>query len=154
MAILTHHSFPDEEEVANGVGTTSIDGKDAHLVSQPGAASVTNPDSSKRPEIAIVRKSFGFTSVNIFQKSEIAPLGRSILENNEYKSLFELFSKVRRVYQQQVDGSNAAKFDFEYNKIRPNNLVVKQIREIPRPSAGSERIIIGKSAKYCPRQGG
>src|SRR4030095_11929738 len=51
MGVLVHHSFPDEEELANGVATLDcrysgspfLSGK---LVTQLGAESVTNPDGS------------------------------------------------------------------------------------------------------------
>ena len=57
MGVLVHHSFPDEEELANGVATptftftpysTNVVGD---IVTQLGAESVTNPDGSSVPEI-------------------------------------------------------------------------------------------------------
>ncbi|MEJ2704795.1 MAG: PEP/pyruvate-binding domain-containing protein, partial [Sedimentisphaerales bacterium] len=53
MALLVHHSFPDEIELANGVAT--LDKSDssnwsADIVSQKGALSVTNPPADAVPE--------------------------------------------------------------------------------------------------------
>ena len=47
MAVVVHHSFPDEIELANGVATVERKGTGGNtyitLVSQQGAVSVTNP---------------------------------------------------------------------------------------------------------------
>ena len=52
MALLVHHSFPDEDELANGVALyePSIYDIDTRLVSQQGANSVTNPNPGEIPE--------------------------------------------------------------------------------------------------------
>ena len=57
MALLIHHSFPDEDEVANGVATLSRypSGRstriDIKLVTQKGAVSVTNLEGGAIPEV-------------------------------------------------------------------------------------------------------
>ena len=54
MAVVVHHSFPDEIELANGVATVERKGTGANtyitLVSQQGAVSVTNPQDGSIPE--------------------------------------------------------------------------------------------------------
>src|SRR4030042_1584387 len=53
MALLVHHSYPDEIELANGVATMErVDGSSwtVNLVSQKGAVSVTNPPMDAVPE--------------------------------------------------------------------------------------------------------
>ena len=54
MALLAHHSFPDEIELANGVATIEKSGSGSNmyitLVTQAGANSVTNPDITSIPE--------------------------------------------------------------------------------------------------------
>jgi len=59
MAVLVHHSFPDELELANGVATIDIDEQYGYLVinlvTQIGAVSVTNPVNASIPEEVQVR---------------------------------------------------------------------------------------------------
>jgi hypothetical protein len=52
MAVLVHPSVPDDEELANGVATSSHGEHGSHLslVTQVGAESVTNPDGLAQPE--------------------------------------------------------------------------------------------------------
>jgi hypothetical protein len=53
MGLLVHHSYPNDIELANGVATyhKSGDWFDVRMVTQTGAVSVTNPDSSAQPEV-------------------------------------------------------------------------------------------------------
>src|SRR5262249_12130547 len=57
MGLLVHHSFPDEEELANGVATMRCWYRpfsfimSGDLVTQVGAESVTNPDGTSSPEV-------------------------------------------------------------------------------------------------------
>ena len=97
MAILAHHSFPDEFELANGVATLtrksttyySID-----VVTQAGAASVTNPEPGQLPELAT---GFGATSFGPFfdlqQQSNLVQLGDTVMDwPTDYAELARLSS--------------------------------------------------------------
>ncbi len=144
MGVLVHHSFPDEDELANGVATlhyaSSSYGtilRDGQLVTQAGAASVTNPDGSSSPEIG---QADGI-SFFVKQYSSLVTLGKSVLnlpwEYNEFLRLFGLTAtEFAKFYPQKRDFY----LDFEYKKDRNLGLVVKQVREIPGPGAATNGI--------------
>jgi len=142
MAILVHYSSPDEFELANGVatlafqkegGTHSFQGK---MVTQKGAVSVTNPDGTARPEVAVVSHYFGEAYVSVSQWSSLLPLGASVLgADGEYVKFAEMFSRVAKAFEQNYPGKTNYTLDFEYKKMAPGRLEVKQVREIPLPGA-------------------
>ena len=88
MAILVHHSFPDEIELANGVAVSVFRkysglsfGMETSLSTQIGATSVTNPDTTAVPEMVSVsgyRSSNGSTSrrVNFNSRSSLLQVGQ------------------------------------------------------------------------------
>jgi len=85
MGVLVHHSFPDEEELANGVAvltnsftaySTNITGD---LVTQLGAESVTNPDGSSVPEIVSGRRYNSSYTLTLKQYSSLVPLGDYVM---------------------------------------------------------------------------
>ena len=90
MGVLVHHSFPDEEELANGVATptftftTSSTNVTGDLVTQLGAVSVTNPDGSSAPEIVTGKRytsAYGSTySLTLKQYSSLVPLGEYVMD--------------------------------------------------------------------------
>jgi hypothetical protein len=102
------------------------------MVTQKGAVSVTNPDGSALPEImAISRHTFDI-HVNLRQGSTLVPFGAMVLSSDaEYKSFGDLFSKVATAFRAYYPDKGRVTLDFEYKKLVPGALHVKQVREIP-----------------------
>ncbi len=75
MGILAHHSFPDANELANGVATLDITPSGSSprmlgdLVTQKGATPVTNPDGAAMPEVVYGSKYTFGSFFNINQRS-------------------------------------------------------------------------------------
>jgi hypothetical protein len=144
MAVLVHHSFPDVNELANGVatlkwqksfGTPSVDGD---LVTQLGAESVTNPDSSARPEVISFYRSSGSTSLFRQQASSLVPLGDSVMTwEKDYRDLVQLLATVAQGYSAMFPAKTEFSLDFEYKRMVPGRLDVKQVRPLPQPKSGT-----------------
>ncbi|HEX7860363.1 MAG TPA: PEP/pyruvate-binding domain-containing protein [Verrucomicrobiae bacterium] len=144
MAILVHYSAPDPTELANGVatisyirtGTThSYTGK---MVTQKGAVSVTNPDGSALPEVVSLSRFTGSPHFSVQQYSSLVPFGANVLAwESEYASFAQHFARTATAFNGYY--SNKARFtlDFEYKKLQPGVLQVKQVREIPSPDPQS-----------------
>lgn len=149
MALLVHHSFPDPLEMANGVATLRFEPSfgggtwlEGSLVAQLGAVSVSNPDGSSQPEIVYLS---GFQStgpVQIYpsqaQRSGLLQLGRDYVMDweGDYLALGGMFYEVGTAYS-KLTGRTAFTLDFEFKKVEPGDLEVKQVREIPE-GAGDE----------------
>lgn len=131
MALLVHHSFPDEIEMANGVATYQKKTgwvRTVEMVTQAGAVSVTNPDSSAQPEVVdegqVVR-----------QGSSLVQLGATVMSwPSDYSALLELLDGVAAGYQQFYPDKTNFLLDFEYKKAQPGVLEVKQVRPLPLPN--------------------
>ncbi|MCZ6696603.1 MAG: hypothetical protein O7A63_08700 [Acidobacteria bacterium] len=159
MALLVHHSFPDEFELANGVATfESFSGSDrALLVTQEGAVSVTNPEGGAIPEEVSV---FAFSSGSIFstliRSSSLVQLGATVLDfPEEYAQLMELLKAVSLEFEGST-GLVEYILDFEYKKIAPaGDLVVKQVRQIPMADdvPSITPFLVNEPAEYCVFQG-
>ena len=159
MALLVHHSFPDEIELANGVATLEK-GSGSYvkitLVTQEGAVSVTNPEGGAIPEVVEVEVwSFG-TYLTLMSYSNLVPIGAYVLDwEQDYRDLADLLITASERFS-QVTGKSNYVLDFEYKKVAPEgNLVVKQIREIPQPET-TENItpfLINDPKEYCTFQG-
>lgn len=145
MAVLVHPSFPDEIEMANGVatltwesigGSVSLNGK---LVSQAGAESITNPDSAARPEIVDFYQSWGSMAVALRQSSSRVPLGGYVMPwEADYRRLVGLLDAVARQYAKLNPGKSRFALDFEYKRVQPGRLELKQVRPLPLGDAGSK----------------
>jgi hypothetical protein len=137
MAVLVHHSFPDEFELANGVATLSRSGPNhvVEMVTQVGATSVTNPSDGSLPEAVRVTVFSSGSSIELVQESNLVPLGGRVLEwTKEYEDFADLFVAVAGRFQTETGRSDFT-LDFEYKKVAPGGrLVVKQVREVPVPS--------------------
>lgn len=140
MGVLVHHSFPDEDELANGVGTyRNHNGLQATLVTQAGAVSVTNADSSARPEI-VSATAFGTGNPWYLwrsQTSSLVPIGAYVLGfEDDYRAFADLFREVSEALVAErtaSGGETALLLNFEYKKMAPRgDLVIKQVRELPR----------------------
>jgi hypothetical protein len=146
MALLTHHSFPDEIELANGVATVHKTGSGLNmyiaLVTQLGAVSVTNPDIASIPEEVSGRVfSSGFTTPpKLLLSSNLVPLGATVMDwDQDYRDLIDLLKLVCIEYG-SVTGKTEYMLDLEYKKVAPGGaampaggLVIKQVRQIPQP---------------------
>lgn len=142
MAILVHHSFPDETEAANGVITGRFQPSGSNfflfseIVTQLGANSVTNPDGKSIPELVENNcyKTTTFTSCsNFFQeRSSLLPLGRfSIMEwEDDYSSLNSLALETAIAYH-NTTGIDRFELEFEFKKLTDGSLIIKQVRRIP-----------------------
>jgi hypothetical protein len=145
MGVLVHHSFPDEEELANGVAAlrfnlstfgTNVSGD---LVTQFGATPVTNPDGSASPEIVDAVRFNAFSSLVFQQGSSLVPLGAYVMNwEGDYQGFMNLFTAVGHGFKQFYPAKNNFYLDFEYKKDLNLGLVVKQVREIPRPGTTNE----------------
>jgi hypothetical protein len=159
MAILVHHSFPDEEELANGVATLQRDGQsfEYKIVTQTGATSVTNPDGSAQPEVV---RGGQFSNSDVFfnleQFSSLVPVGTYVMKwEDDYKDFAGFFKKVSVEFEKENPNLNRYMLDFEYKKIKPNDLLVNQVRRIPLPSTEEKDtpFFLGETQKQCTFQG-
>jgi len=147
MAILVHHSFPDEIELANGVAVSTFNkytGNSFNMWSsfstQVGATSVANPDTTAVPELVSVsgyRSSSGTTSrrATFESRSSLLQVGRDHVMKwkSDYESLQQLLEKVASGFSRYAVDREKYTLDFEYKKIEPGKLIVKQVRELPQP---------------------
>jgi len=142
MAILVHHSFPDEIEWANGVAVYTHSGnwRQLELVTQLGAVSVTNAKPGVIPEQVKVAISSSDASLDPSVKtySNLVPLGQTVMQwEEDYRSLSQLCLEGAREFE-RVTGKTLYTLDFEYKRTAPDGqLVVKQIRQVPTPTEQS-----------------
>jgi len=142
MAILVHHSFPDDTEAANGVITGRFQPSGTNfflfseIVTQLGANSVTNPDGKSIPELVennCYKTKSDTNCSNFFQeRSSLLPLGRfSIMTwQDDYNALNSLALDVAQAYQ-TASGIDRFELEFEFKKLTDRSLVIKQVRRIP-----------------------
>lgn len=144
MALLVHHSFPDEFELANGVATLEKNGsgtdKTINLVTQKGAVSVANPqDGSVPEEVQVYVDGEGNKTITLIRESNLVILGDTVMDRPaDYNDLTELLLDVSDEFE-SVTGKTDYILDFEYKKLSPGGaampaggLVVKQVRQIRR----------------------
>lgn len=145
MAVLVHHSFPDEGELANGVAALSFSyftqstNLTGDLVTQYGATPVTNPDGTAVPEVVETRRSTSSISLDLKQYSSLVPLGAYVMNwQGDYIEFASLLQRVANSFKEFYPAKNNFLLDFEYKKDANLGLVVKQVREIPRPPATNQ----------------
>lgn len=159
MGVLVHYSVPDPQELANGVATLSIDefSRTAQLVSQEGAVSVTNPDGTALPEeVRVDRYELepGVTEdyVSTLKTSSLLPLGGHVLSHeDDYKALMTLFNQVADEYVQVTGKTLPLSLDFEYKKVAPGELSLRQVRPLPLLD-GTRNVtpfFVGNPEKLC-----
>ncbi|MBN1362031.1 MAG: hypothetical protein JW993_15655 [Sedimentisphaerales bacterium] len=152
MAVLVHHAFPDDLELANGVATVEIrdDGGNSTitLVTQQGAVSVTNPADASTPEEVVVTilPSGSIVPPRLMRSSSLIPLGGTVMTwRADYTTLTNLLLRVSDTFR-ETTGKTAYTLDLEYKKVAPGwvqtqdfaslpagGIVVKQVREVPSP---------------------
>ncbi len=140
MAVLVHHSFPDEEELANGVATPRFNFSSGptygagDLVTQLGAVSVTNPDGNSIPEIVSADDFLGNLNFALKQQSSLVPLGGYVMNwPADYQDLVRLLNAVAIGYHFYYPAKTNLSLDFEYKKDLNVGMTVKQVREVPQP---------------------
>ena len=159
MALLVHHSFPDETELANGVAVIDRSSQwswDLTMVTQAGAVSVTNPqDGSVPEEVVVTMYSFGQYAQRIRQ-SNLVQLSATVMKwEDDYLALGELLVKVGEEFA-LTTGRDKFVLETEFKKLAPDGkLVVKQVREIPQaddtPSVTA--FLLKEPAEYVVLQG-
>ena len=165
MALLVHHSFPDEIELANGVATFEkglYSSKDIMLVTQLGATSVANPEPGSIPEeVSVYVGTYG-TYTTLVCQSSLVPLGAKVMDwEDDYTELSQLLADAAERFE-LVTGKTQYVLDFEYKKVAPGGaalpaggLIVKQIRQIPQPDTTPDitPFLINEPTQYCIFQG-
>jgi hypothetical protein len=162
MGVLVHHSFPDEDELANGVATLTwylspgsfqVVGD---VVTQKGAESVTNPDGSSLPEV-VRYEGFGDSKFfTLTRYSSRMPLGAHVMEwESDYQKFANLFAAIARGFQEHYPQKTRFTLDYEYKKDRFLGLVVKQVRQIPdQPQdPSSQAFLVNQPAELAVAQG-
>jgi hypothetical protein len=167
MALLVHHSFPDELELANGVATidTTPQTNDygnttITLVSQIDANSVTNPaDGSTPEEVVITVTDYGSVTIpNIIGRySSLVPIGGKVMAwKEDYEELAEMLMQVSDQYQ-AVTGRTSYVLDLEYKIMAPGDqtlpeggLVIKQVRQVPTPAEDATQMpfLVNEPTEY------
>jgi hypothetical protein len=159
MAMLVHHSFPDEFELANGVAVLRREYEwswDLALVTQLGALSVTNPEDGSIPEeVNASVHEFG-SYVYLARQSNLVQLGATVMDwEDDYKTLAGLLVKVGEEFA-LTTGRDRFVLEMEYKKMAPDGkLVVKQVREVPQPdeTPSVTPFLIAEPLEYAVLQG-
>ncbi|WP_438027414.1 PEP/pyruvate-binding domain-containing protein [Sorangium sp. So ce233] len=143
MGVLVHYSYPDENEMANGVATLSHGAgaspgepgpDEIKLVTQLGATSVTNPEGGALPEVVEISSFGGETYLSLRAGSTLVPLGDHVMEwESDYRALADLLGRVQQRFVEVHPGKTSYLLDYEYKKMKPGELVVKQVREVSLP---------------------
>ncbi len=177
MAMLVHHSFPDEIELANGVAEVNRDAWSnwqMKLVTQQGATSVTNPEDGSIPEevnvfasplsqsgeVTAEEKAGASSGYGMYigrgRQSNLVPLGATVMQwQSDYEALAERIIKVGDEFA-AVSGRAEFTLEMEYKKIGPDGrLVIKQVREIPQPDSTPSvtPFLMNEPTRYCVLQG-
>ncbi len=157
MAVLVHHTFTDDTELANGVATLRAMGPTnavVTIVSQPGAFSVTNPEDDGRPEVVEVYAFDDSRIAALRQGADRLPLGATVLEMpGEYTALTNLLIEVGHAFG-EFHGETYFDIEFEYKKIVGEGLDVKQVRRIPGITAReTPPVLIHSPLELCTFQG-
>lgn len=138
MGVLVHYSVPDPEEQANGVASLTIAdfSRSAELVTQAGAVSVTNPEGGALPEQVRVDRYGSEDYPLTIQGSGLLPLGAHVLDwEGDYRSFMGLFTSVADQYAAVTGTEPPFALDFEYKKVAPGELSLRQVRPLPLPDA-------------------
>ncbi|MDI1446288.1 PEP/pyruvate-binding domain-containing protein [Polyangium sp. 6x1] len=160
MGVLVHYSYPDDDEIANGVATNvrrsdPID--DMKIVSQVGALSVTNPEGGALPEVVHGLRFQWGTMFDTVSGSSLVPLGGHVMTwEGDYVKLGELLGKVADRFAEVHPGKQTFALDYEYKKMKPDGaLLIKQVRELPLPDdkASLTPFLVPEPRAVCVYQG-
>ena len=79
------------------------------------------------------------------------PLGGTVLRwPQDYRALIDLFTKVAEGYVRYVPEGADFLLDFEFKKIQPDRLVVKQVRQLlsPKPAGSRAPFLLNEPTEY------
>ncbi len=158
MAVLVHHTFTDDTELANGVATMRVSGPNSAsltIVSQPDAHSVTNPEDGGTPEVVEVFASSFNVFPSLAQSAQRLPLGATVFQMPaEYVALTNLFRAVGSAFG-EFHGESQYDIEFEFKKITGEGLVVTQVRRIAAVAGvgDSPPVLIHVPTTLCTFQG-
>ncbi len=143
MGILVHYSSPDPDELANGVALLAIAKTggtrqaSAKIATQLGAESVTNPDPAKRPETvtaAYVGTNVADAVLTLVATSSLTTNGAPVMPwEDDYRILLGQLDAATRAYEDYYPEKTAFELDFEFKRLVPGNVGLKQIRAVPHP---------------------
>ena len=144
MAVLVHFSVPDIMEMANGVATMKVDitpdgrTSSAQIVTQLGAVSVTNPDGRVQPEV--VAATWADNAVEAApltrpQASSLTPDGSPVMTwTADYRTLLRQMLAAAQAYELYYPQKTSYELDFEFKRLTPGLVGVKQMRPVPHPT--------------------
>jgi hypothetical protein len=141
MAVLVHHSFPDEIELANGVAIFTPDERTPltgsarlKVVTQKGAVSVTNPTGDSVPEVVTATLWSNFPShYSVDQASNLLLLGEPAVMDlpADYDMLADHLVRTHAAFAAARPELATRPLEFEFKKTAPDgSVVVKQIRPL------------------------
>lgn len=141
MGVLAHPSYPDREELANGVAVTTDRGTSyGHvLTTQLGAVSVSNPEAGAAAPEIVAADVYGFgTYFYGRQGSSLVPLGAHVMTfEDDYRALVDLLGRVAAKWRTMAPSGPTLTLDLEYKKTRRPGAAavveVKQVRPLPQP---------------------
>jgi hypothetical protein len=147
MALLVHHSFPDEIEWGNGVAVVQFTDYSGgafnirtELVTQVDAQSVTNPNDSSIPEtvsVSYYRPSQGnpSRSLRFETRSSLLQVGQDHVMDwqRDYVNLHRQIEHLTPLFARHASTPSQYTLDIEFKKVAPGKLIIKQIRELPQP---------------------
>ena len=158
MAVLVHHSYPDVDELANGVAVAQKTrwGIDIRLVSQAGAISVANPDGTARPEVVEVLSTGARQFyARLIDRSSAVPLGGYVMDwDADYIALAQLIEDVLTEFATYT-GEDTFELDLEYKKVRGQGLAIKQLRRLLplNNPANIVPVLLDAPTRLCAFQG-
>ena len=133
MALLVHHSFPDEIEWANGVAVVQFTDYSGgafnlrtELVTQVGAQSVTNPEDSSIPEtvsVSYYSPSSGnpSRSLRFEARSSLLQVGKDHVMDwqRDYVNLHRQIERLTPLFARHASNRSQYTLDIEYKKVGP-----------------------------------
>lgn len=159
MGVLVHRSYPDEDEMANGVATLArreLVNDQIQIVTQLGATSVTNPEGGAQPEVVTASLFDQETSVYLLSGSTLVPLGGHVMQwEDDYHALAALLGRVEARFSEVNPGRKSFLLDYEFKKMKPGDLVVKQVREVALPDTTPSLtpFLLDEPREVCTVQG-
>jgi len=159
MAILVHRSFPDEEEMANGVALLKPlpTSDEIDMITQLGSSSVTNPEPGAIPEEVFtwVYHPTGGVYPTVMVYSNLVVLGETVMNfPSDYKTLANRLVSVAEAYE-LATGATDYLLEYEYKKMDPGDIIVKQVRRVPQAddTPSITPFLINEPVDYCLFQG-